>query len=166
MPGSGKTTLGPKIAAHLLRPFFDLDAFIEQQEGRLVPELFKQLGEAGFRDKEAQALKQLTGLVPKAVIATGGGTPCFRENMRFMNETGFTVYLDTPVPELVERLTMQGLEKRPLLAGKNKAELETYLTETLRKRQQFYRQAVLITRVEGPVTGFLGKLINALSAGA
>ena len=142
LPGAGKTTLGRQLAAHFNRPFIDLDLAIEARTGRAVRELFATDGETGFRAVEAAVLREVLGqLGPPLVLATGGGTPCFHENMALLNGAGPTLWLDVPVAVLAARLPPAEVAKRPLLAAAGGA--EAWLHETLTARMRFYAQARL-----------------------
>lgn len=151
MPGSGKTTLGRALAAHYALPFLDLDAEIVARAGQAIPAIFREHGEAHFRRLEAEALRDLAARPGAAVLATGGGTPCFYHNLTVLNATGCTAWLDVPVAVLAARLAA-GAEtaSRPLLAAAGPT--ETWLRETLGARAQFYAQArVRIAHPAGPV---------------
>ena len=142
LPGTGKTTLGRQLAAHFNRPFLDLDQAIEARTGRGVREIFAEEGEAGFRTLEAATLRLTlaAGVAsPPLVLATGGGTPCFHDNMTLLNQAGITLWLDVPVAELAARLAPEEVTKRPLMAAAGGA--EAWLRETLTARKQFYAQA-------------------------
>ena len=142
LPGAGKTTLGRQLAAHFNRPFLDLDVAIEAQAGRSVPEIFAAEGEDGFRALEAAVLRKALGHSgAPLVLATGGGTPCFHDNMTLLNSAGPTLWLDVPVEVLAARLPPAEVAKRPLLAAAGGA--EAWLRETLRARMKFYSQARL-----------------------
>ncbi|AKD05531.1 shikimate kinase [Pontibacter korlensis] len=141
MMGSGKTTLGRQLAQWLNYAFVDLDEHIVQQQGQSIAQIFEQQGQEYFRKLERQALEELVQKYERVVISTGGGAPCFFDNIYFINLHGESFFLDVPVEELVQRLLTQGQEERPLLAGKNIAELKSYLTETLTYRRQFYERA-------------------------
>ncbi|MDB5235090.1 MAG: hypothetical protein JWR44_2083 [Hymenobacter sp.] len=142
LPGAGKTTLGRQLAAHFNRPFLDLDVAIETQDGRAVREIFADEGEASFRALEAEVLrKALTRSGAPLVLATGGGTPCFHDNMTLLNSAGPTLWLDVPVDVLAARLPPAEVAKRPLLAAAGGA--EAWLRETLKARMRFYAQARL-----------------------
>ena len=137
--GSGKTTLGRKLARQLGYTFLDADDTIEQLHGLSVQEIFVQSGEAHFRKLEREFITGL-GKQDNIVLATGGGMPCYGDNMRLLNEAGITFYLKKPVGELAHRL-MHAKKVRPLIQGKNKDELVTFITELLPRRELFYAQA-------------------------
>lgn len=146
--GSGKTHWGRILAAELGRPFVDLDAFIETNEGRTISEIFASSGEKGFRVLEREYLLRLAAL-PPAVVATGGGTPCFFDNMRWMKQYGRTVYLKIPPEVLFERLK-GGRQHRPLLKNMNDDALRAFIRERLAMREPFYNlaDAVLTQEVD------------------
>ena len=111
--GSGKTTAGKKLASLLGWSFIDLDKRIEEYTGKTIPEIFSQNGEDYFRIIETQLLRNLKSCT-KTVISTGGGTPCYIDNMDFMIETGLTIYLKLTPAELKSRLS-QSKGERPLI---------------------------------------------------
>ncbi|MBF9238436.1 shikimate kinase [Hymenobacter sp. BT683] len=142
MPGSGKTTLGRELAAHFGVPFLDLDAEIVARAGQVISAIFLQHGEAHFRQLEADTLRDISAQPGPMVLATGGGTPCFHDNLTVLNATGVTLWLDVPVPVLTARLAVAAEKKsRPLLATSGPT--EKWLRETLSTRTQFYQQAQL-----------------------
>lgn len=142
MPGSGKTTLGLALAKHYALPFLDLDAEIVARAGQVIPAIFLQHGEAYFRELEAEVLRELTARPGSLVLATGGGTPCYHDNLAVLNATGITLWLDVSVEELAARLAaVAETASRPLLATAGpKAK---WLNETIAHRKQFYEQAQL-----------------------
>lgn len=139
LPGAGKTTLGRQLADAMQYPLFDLDALIEAGEGQPVALIFQQQGEAHFRQLEKQYLEQCIAAHPVFVMATGGGTPCFHQNIETMNRAGITIFLDVPAGEVTRRLEAAGTAGRPLLAatGTLKKQIESLRLQRL----PFYQQA-------------------------
>lgn len=140
--GSGKTTYGRLIAKEQNMSFVDLDTFIEEKYLKSITVLFEELGELQFRKIEREALREVAQ-THNCLIATGGGTPCFYDNMEFMNSLGDTIYLRTSVRELRDRLKMSR-SKRPLLSQKTDQDLESYIAEMLDKREMYYMRAKFI----------------------
>jgi shikimate kinase len=138
--GSGKSYWGKRLADVLGYRFIDLDEFIEAQEGASVSELFAQKGEAAFRELERYHLHQLPLENTPTVVATGGGAPCFFDNMDWMNRVGQTIWLNVPVKVLAARL-WPARAKRPLLANLQFIDLENFIQEKLEAREPFYAQA-------------------------
>lgn len=142
MPGAGKTTLGKALAEHLRRPFLDLDAEIVDRAGQVIPAIFLEHGEAHFRQLEADILRDVLARPEALVLATGGGTPCFHDNLAVLNAHSTTLWLDVPVEVLKQRLTAANEKaSRPLLATSGPA--EKWLRETLATRELFYNRAQL-----------------------
>ncbi|MBD2766978.1 shikimate kinase [Hymenobacter sp. BT664] len=140
MPGSGKTTLGRTLAAHYGLPFLDLDAEIVARGGQAIPAIFLRQGEAYFRRLEAKVLREVAARPGPLVLATGGGTPCFHDNLTVLNAAGCTLWLDVPEPVLAARLAAATeTATRPLVATADRP--EQWLHETLAARKQFYSQA-------------------------
>ncbi|MDD4972346.1 MAG: shikimate kinase [Paludibacter sp.] len=138
--GSGKTTVGRLLAARLGYGFIDMDSHIEEKQFKSVPQIFAELGEEKFRLLEQQSLHEVAEF-DHVVISTGGGAPCFFDNMGYMNKRGMTVYLKLSPEELAERLESSHANKRPLLADRKGEELKQFITEGLAKREPFYAQA-------------------------
>ena len=136
---AGKTTLGRRAAQLLNVEFIDLDAYIESRYRKSVSELFAERGEAGFRDIERRMLHEV-GEFDNVLVATGGGTPCFFDNMEYMRSRGITVYLEASASILCQRLS-RAKEKRPLVAETTSEELHDYVSEMLKRREPYYRQA-------------------------
>ncbi len=140
--GSGKSTIGRLLADDLHVPFIDLDDRIEQKEGMSISQLFAEKGEDFFRRLEAAVLREMVAKESSFVLACGGGTPCFYENMAFMNGQGITIWLNTPQEVMVERLLMAP-DQRPLVSGLSREALTTFVSERLLQRKQWYSQARL-----------------------
>jgi shikimate kinase len=137
MPGAGKTTFARKLATHLNREFVDLDDVIEKQSDMSVAKIFSELGEPNFRIAEKRALES-TLQDQNLIISTGGGTPCFHENMAQMNKFGITIFLDPPLDILVQRISSD-LKERPLLD--NSSSLTEVLEKTYVRRKPWYEKA-------------------------
>ncbi|MDU1891431.1 MAG: shikimate kinase [Dysgonomonas sp.] len=144
--GAGKTTAGRELAKTLNLEFVDLDHFIQARYQKTVSQLFQDSGEEEFRSIEKNILKEV-GEFENVIISTGGGTPCFFDNMEYMNSVGTTVYLKASPKALSERLNTCK-EKRPLIKDKNEEELFRFVTESLLKREPFYSQAKVIFEME------------------
>jgi len=139
--GSGKTTWGRKLATKTDRAFIDLDEVIVEKIGMPIADYFTQYGEAAFRQVESQTLKNLP-LEEPTVISTGGGTPCYFDNMAWMNETGTTVYFHLPPKALWDRLMQTDIASRPALKGLSGQELLADITTKLADRTPYYKQAI------------------------
>ena len=137
--GAGKTTLGKAFARAMGLTFVDLDWYIEERFHKTVRQLFEERGEAGFREQEKRMLHEVADF-ENVVISAGGGTPCFFDNMDFMNATGETVFLDVNEEVLFRRLKV-AKQQRPLLAQKSDEELMTFIREALAVRLPFYSKA-------------------------
>jgi shikimate kinase len=138
--GSGKTTYGRAAAAAAGMDFIDLDDVIVAEAGRSIPEIFAVGGQERFRVLEHEALRRVAATAEEAVIATGGGAPCYFNNMELMKDAGTTIYLEHPPRALMENLYDQRAQ-RPLIAGMDDEELLKYITEKLAEREPFYHRA-------------------------
>ena len=139
--GSGKTTIGKVLAEKSGLPFFDLDAYIESAEEKTITELFETEGQIRFRKKEHEHLKMLMKDVDEMVLATGGGAPCYGDNMKTILEaTPNVFYLSVTIPELVARLTPEKA-LRPLIAHLSEEEMPVFLGKHLFERNYFYSKA-------------------------
>jgi shikimate kinase len=144
LPGSGKSTMGRRLAAGLALPFVDLDEEIEQETGQRVQQIFKEFGESHFRKEEARVLREWCASATDFVMATGGGTPCFHENLTIINQAGSSVFLDVPARIIVERILKTDLSSRPLFAGVHPENLKESIEFMRSQRMPFYRQAHLV----------------------
>ena len=136
---SGKSTLGKAYAREEGLSFIDLDGYIEQRWHRTIRQLFAERGEDGFRELERQMLHEV-GEYEDVVIATGGGTPCFFDNMAYMNQQGITVCLEASTEVLVRRLSINHAN-RPMLDGMTAEAMHGFVTRQRGEREAWYRQA-------------------------
>lgn len=137
---SGKTTLGRLLAERTGCRFIDLDEYIIKQQGKSVNAIFDESGEDGFRQIERDALHEVAESEESAIIAAGGGTPCFFDNMEYINSCGKSVYLYSSREALLNRLERYSAT-RPLLKGKNREELSEYVSSAMSQREAFYNKA-------------------------
>ena len=137
--GSGKTTVGRALAKSLDLPFYDLDWYIESRMRKTVKQLFDERGEDGFRQVERNMLHEVAEF-ENIVLSCGGGTPCFFDNMDYINQQGESVYLKCTTDVLVQHLKM-GKTVRPLLLNKTPEEVVAFIEQQLRQREPFYTKA-------------------------
>ena len=140
--GAGKTTIGKVLSKMAGLTFIDLDYYIEGRFRKTVSQLFAERGEEGFRTIEHNMLHEVAEF-EDVLISTGGGTPCFFDNMAFMRQQGMTIYLRVTVPELANRLELCK-QTRPVLRNRSGEELQAFVRESLAARSSFYEQAQLI----------------------
>jgi shikimate kinase len=140
--GSGKTTLGKRLAKKLNLQFLDVDLFIENRYHKTISSIFEEKGEDGFREIERRTLHEIAGF-ENIVISTGGGLPCFFDNIDVMNKAGITIYLKVNPDELANRLNSRK-SNRPLIKGKTPEELKDFIQINLKKREGFYNKASII----------------------
>ena len=137
--GSGKSTVGRRLAGRLGYSFIDMDTRLEGEHGMTINEIFEKLGEKAFRELESNLLKEMVSL-QDAVISTGGGLPCTGNNMDLINRKGISIYLRMEPAALLNRLT-RGKSRRPLIRHLSRQELETFIREKLREREPVYLRA-------------------------
>ena len=152
MPGSGKSFLGKELAAKLSLPFIDLDDAIVTKIGMPIADYFTKEGQSAFRRIEKDTLTEIISTHDEFVMATGGGAPCFFDNLTLMKGSGLTLYLETPKEVLIER-NLQSVE-RPLMRG----DVEKTIAEMLKTRLSTYQKAHLI--IQDPDTQSLIPRIN------
>ena len=144
--GTGKTYWGRLWAAQQNLHFFDLDTEIEKHTGLTIPQIFEQHGEAYFREQERERLRSFEK-EDEFILSTGGGTPCFYNNLQWMNENGLTIYLDTPLALLKERLIKEKMH-RPLIKQLDEQGIEHFIETSIRKRKEYYSRAHIILSTE------------------
>jgi shikimate kinase len=170
--GSGKSHGAKLLSDHIELPFVDLDTWIEDKEQRTIAAIFNQSGEAYFREGESASLKeafasissgavfQIGTQVIAGIISTGGGTPCYHENMKWMNQHGITVWLN-PLPSVLMQRLLKEKASRPLLADLTESELNLFVTSKLSERISFYSQAAIELQDEVDVEQLIEKIKNA-----
>lgn len=137
--GAGKTTIGMALAKELGLTFYDLDWYITSRMRKTVGQIFEERGEEGFRQIERSMLHEVAEF-EDVVISCGGGTPCFFDNIDYMNQQAPVVYLKAD-PEVLYKHLVMSKNDRPLLRGKSQEELITFIREQLEKREPFYTKA-------------------------
>lgn len=142
MPGSGKTTTGACLARKLGLPFYDLDQYIEQHTGKSIPQIFREQGESEFRLIESTMLNHFLRKAPNEfILATGGGTPCFYENMERLNQHCQTIFLNPELEIIQERLI---LTSHPILKQTSAKNYMQLLKELKNKRLVYYSKSHLV----------------------
>ena len=137
--GAGKTTIGHALAKDLGVQFYDLDWYIEMRFHKTVAQIFEERGEEGFRTIERNLLHEVCEF-EDVIISAGGGTPCFFDNIDYMNAQGTTIYLQVPHERLLTRLKI-AKSRRPLLKDKSDEEISSFITEKMQQREPFYLKA-------------------------
>ena len=145
--GSGKSTLAKQLAMELNLPFEDLDSYIEKQENMSIKEIFKQKGEIYFRLQESLYLKELLNQHADMVLALGGGTPCYADNMEQITKKALSFYLKGSIKTLCMRLKSEK-KQRPLIASLNDGQLTEFVAKHLFERRNFYEQATIMINID------------------
>ena len=160
MMGSGKSYWAKQLATALQYELVDLDTVIEIQNNATISEIFELYGEQFFRNQETKYLRNFD-TKNNVVVATGGGTACFNDNMQWMNEQGITIWIDEPIDVLVNRLVKEKAH-RPLIKNLNDAELKYFLEQKLQQRKPFYSKAKYIISSKEDTTEKLIQLLNLI----
>jgi len=156
--GCGKSTLGKQLAGDLNFKFIDLDSFFVSKEKIKIHEYFTRYGEEAFRKTEYKLLRQID-LSTNLVVATGGGTPCYSDNMDYMRKCGVTVFLQLDSALLCKRL-IKSHTIRPIVSSKNNEELKIWVEDLINKRTEFYNKAHLIIDARNISSALLVKVLN------
>lgn len=163
MPASGKSTVGKSLAEQLGFEFIDLDKIIINKEDMPITEIFEVKGEAYFREKEKKYLNEVIESREKFLLATGGGAPCYFDNMEKMNQAGITIFINVSVDDLFKKLSVKGTNKRPLLKGLDTDRLYFELSNKLKYRKKFYSQAIITVNQQlGDVSKRADTILKAL----
>lgn len=156
--GSGKNYWGKLWSEKTGVEFVDIDELIEQQQEKTIGEIFAEYGEEHFRNLETIALRSL-GNKKNIIIASGGGTPCFNDNISWMNEHGTSVYLQSSPENILKRLVNEK-EKRPLIKNLQDEELLFYISEKIKERDFFYSKAEIILKVDELPENYIPEFLN------
>ncbi|WP_296700868.1 shikimate kinase [Algoriphagus sp.] len=167
LPGSGKSTFGKQLASTLNFPFYDLDSLVEENSQMKIPDIFNKLGEGQFRAWETESLKRILESQQSYVLASGGGCPCFNDNMDLINEYGVSVYLDVPLGEISKRLGVSKIQNRPMFQDLDRVEINMKLKSLLSEREYFYDQAkIKLSGEDFSAELLMSELINLLKTKA
>lgn len=158
MPAVGKSTLGKQTAQKYALQFIDLDKYIEEVQNQSIAEIFSEKGEGFFRQIEAESLATIAQ-TQNLVIATGGGTPCFYNNMNLMLAAGEVIFLDFSLKLIIDRIA-QNAPKRPMFAQKNYEEVVSKVQELYQQRYFHYQKAKYIVRNEVEFWSLLSKMLE------
>ena len=162
--GSGKSTVAKLLASSLNLPFTDLDDYIEQKEQKSIKELFEDKGEIYFRLQESKYLKEVLEDTSPGIIALGGGTPCYGNNMTLINDLSKSFYLKGSISTITLRLSKEK-SQRPLIAALNDEQLTEFIAKHIFERRAFYEQAGSIVNIDGKtVNEICDELISELNA--
>jgi shikimate kinase len=156
--GSGKTTVGRRLASRLQWKFIDLDRLIEERTSMTIAAIFREYGEARFREIESEALNTIQG-GSGTVVATGGGAPCRGDNMDHMLREGLAIYLKMSPAALSSRLE-NARDERPLIKGLKGDELTAFIAEKLREREKWYARAQVTADGLSPDTELLAGVVR------
>ena len=171
--GSGKSFYAKGMSEHLHVPFVDLDQFIEEDQSMTIGEIFEKLGESAFRTLESVAIKQVyADILARStktkhkndilgIISCGGGTPCFNDNMDWMNQHGLTVWIN-PAEEIILERLMKERKTRPLVAALTEDALKDFIHRTLMERKSYYEKAqTVICQSDIPISEFVNTVNHA-----
>lgn len=165
LPGAGKTTFGKQLAKELNFPFFDSDGLIEQKHQMKIPVIFSLYGEGKFRDWESEVLEDILKTEQSFVLSTGGGAPCFNDNMDLINSKAISVYLDVPLDVISQRLYSSKIQNRPMFEGLDNGEITLKLKSLLAQREYFYNQAkIKLSGEDFSAEYLMYELINQLKS--
>lgn len=160
--GSGKTHWAKIWAQQSSLTFYDLDALIEAEEGMTIEKLFDKKGEPYFRERETAMLYSLAKK-DNFILSCGGGTPCFNNNIQWMNENGITVYLHC-LPKTILQNVLAEKQQRPLIKNINESELLFFIEKKLKERESFYSQAKLTLKTEELDNNTITTILNYTNA--
>jgi len=158
---SGKTTVGKQLAKKLNYNFLDTDVVFETQYKTSIPEYFAKFGEKEFRTAERKILEDLSTYSGNVIVSTGGGLPCFSNNIELMRKMGVVIYLEAGIEEIYKRFENSAVQ-RPLLAGLSKEDAICKIKSHLAEREPFYKQANITLSAENVNFDALVQILNPL----
>lgn len=156
--GSGKSTVGKELASQLGWQFIDLDELIIKRSGLSIPEIFRRYGETTYRELESSAIFS-TMEMKQVVIATGGGAPCFNDNIDVLSANGTTIFLKGAIDTIVKRIQADS-SVRPIVASKSEAALRSFIKEHLEGRMNFYEQANITVDIDQSVSSVVDEILR------
>lgn len=157
---SGKSIISKELGEKLGMEVIDLDDYITKKEKMSIPELFKNKGEIYFRTIENKYLKELLEQKEDFILATGGGTPCYANNMKWIKENATSVYLKASIPTIADRVIKEK-ETRPLIKEIKDTDLKEFIAKHLFERSEFYNQADFTLSVDNKSVNEIVKEIEA-----
>jgi len=157
--GAGKSTCAAELSQRTGVPYLDLDKEIEKECAHAIQDIFNEKGEDWFRQIEADTLRKIQVESGDLIVACGGGTPCFHDNMKWMNEIGETWYLKISPEEISRRIEPENWADRPILKGARPEEIKRFIQELMMKREKFYLQAYKVIAEENAHARYLERYI-------
>ena len=158
--GSGKTSLSKKVAQKINVPFLDLDNEIELSSNKKISQIFAENGEEAFRNLERKTLQEIIQKKENFVLACGGGTACFHDNIELMNQNGISVFLDVEEKILLGRLKNKR-DERPLISALSEDELKAFVHEKLKERKPFYEKCQVTISSNNPTANQILKAVGS-----
>ncbi|NVJ85703.1 MAG: shikimate kinase [Algoriphagus sp.] len=163
LPGSGKSTFGRVLAKELQVDFLDLDQLIEEKRGQTISSIFEKYGEGKFREWETDSLNEVLASDRAFVLASGGGCPCFNDNMALINQHAISVYLDVPLEEVSNRLFHSKASVRPMFEGMDAGVITLKLKDLIAQRSPFYEESkIKLSGTDFSAEYFMSELIHQL----
>lgn len=159
--GSGKSTVGKELASRLGWKFIDLDEVIIERSGLTIPEIFRRYGEHTFRQLESSALVS-TVEMSQVIVATGGGAPCFNDNIDVLTANGLTIFLNGSIDTIVNRIRADS-SVRPIVASKSKNELRSFIEDHLAARLTFYKQANITVDIDQSISEIVDEILEKIN---
>jgi len=158
---SGKSSIGKKLAKKLNLPFIDLDEYIANKENLSISDIFRTKGEIYFRKKETAYLNQLLQIKDNFILAVGGGTPCYGNNINIINNNAKSIYLKSSIQTIYDKLSKEkNKRKRPLVAAIENKDLKEFIAKHLFERTIYYERASFTIMVDNKTKKEIVEEIN------